>query len=145
MKEVLSMSEQIPLPAPTELTKPFWKACNERRLTVPRCERCGRRFFRPEWACTHCGSTDWHWVDSSGRGVLYSYTTVFRAPSPAFVTPYVLATIDLDDGYSMFSNVVDCPPDQVRIGMRLQVVFRPVRPDVLLPMFAPFTDDSPRG
>jgi uncharacterized OB-fold protein len=127
----------IPLPPPTDLTRPYWAACAEGRLIVPRCGECGRCFFRPEFACTHCASQQWSWVESAGKGSLYSFSVVHRAPSTAFPLPYVLAAVDVDEGFTMFSNVVGCDPGGIRIGMRLRVVFRPVRDGIQLPMFQP--------
>ena len=123
------------LPAITPLTRPFWDAAAEGRLLLPRCNACERHFFRPEVACTHCFATDWQWVQASGRGTLYSYTVVHRAPAPGFVVPLVLAIVELDEGPVMFSNLVDCAEADIRIGMALQVRFEAVAPSIHLPRF----------
>jgi uncharacterized OB-fold protein len=123
------------LPAITPLTQPFWDAAAEGRLLLPRCNACGRHFFRPEVACTHCFATDWQWVPASGRGTLYSYTVVHRAPAPGFVTPLVLAVVELDEGPVMFSNLVGCSEADIRIGMALRVRFEQVAANVYLPRF----------
>lgn len=124
-------------PAVTDLTRPWWEACREGRLLLPRCNDCGRHHFRPEVACTHCMSLDWQWVEASGRGTLYSYSEIHRAPVPGFRTPAVLAIVELEEGVTMFSNVVQCAPDALRIGMSLQVVFEPLDDEVTLPKFRP--------
>ena len=96
-----------PRPTPSELTAPFWAAARERRLVRPRCNSCGRSFFTPQVACPVCLSEDWSYVDSAGRGTVYSFTVVHRAPSPALSAPYVLAVVELiDEGWSMLTNVV---------------------------------------
>ena len=123
------------LPAITELTRPFWNAAAQGRLLLPRCNACGRHFFRPEVACTHCFATDWQWVEASGRGRLYSYTVVHRAPAPGFVVPFVLAVIDLDEGPAMLSNLVRCDEREIRIGMAVKVAFEQVAQGVHLPRF----------
>ncbi len=125
------------LPAVSDLTRPFWHAASEGRLLLPRCRACGRHFFRPEVACTHCFATDWQWVEASGRGTLYSYTIVHRAPAPGFVVPLVLAVVELDEGPVMFSNLVDCRDTDIRIGMALRVRFEQVAHAVHLPRFVP--------
>lgn len=124
-------------PAVTELTRPWWEACREGRLLLPRCNDCGRHHFRPEIACTHCLSLNWEWVEASGRGSLYSYTEIHRAPVPGFKTPAVLAIVELEEGVTMFSNVVQCTPVDLRIGMPLQVVFEPLNAEITLPKFRP--------
>jgi len=123
------------LPAITTLTQPFWNAAAEGRLLLPRCRACGQHFFRPEVACTHCFATDWQWVQAGGRGTLYSYTVVHRAPAPGFVVPLVLAVVELQEGPVMMSNVVGCAHYALRIGMPLRVRFEQVAPEIHLPRF----------
>ena len=125
------------LPNISELTRPWWEACRAGRLLLPRCKDCGKHFFRPEVACTHCFSLDWEWIEASGRGTLYSYSEVHRAPVPGFKTPVTFAIVDLEEGPAMFSNVVECAPDRLRIGMQLQVVFDQLTTEVTLPKFRP--------
>ncbi len=125
------------LPAISALTRPFWDAAAQGRLLLPRCHACGQHFFRPEVACTHCFATDWKWVQASGRGALYSFTHVHRAPAPGFVVPLVLAVVELDEGPAMFSNLVGCAESDIRIGMALRVRFEQVAESVHLPRFEP--------
>ena len=128
------------LPVITTLTRPFWDAAAEQprgRLLLPRCNACGQHFFRPEVACTHCFATDWQWVPASGRGTLYSYTVVHRAPAPGFVVPLVLAVVELAEGPAMLSNLVGCAEREIRIGMALEVRFEQVAADIHLPRFTP--------
>lgn len=125
------------LPNISELTRPWWAACREGRLLLPRCGDCGKHFFRPEVACTHCFSLNWEWVEASGRGTLYSYSEVHRAPVPGFKTPVIFAIVELDEGPAMFSNVVQCAPERLRIGMPLEVVFDQLTAEVTLPKFRP--------
>jgi uncharacterized protein len=126
------------LPATTALTRPFWDAAARGGLLLPRCNACGLHFFRPEVACTHCFSVDWRWVEASGRGTLYSYTVVHRAPAPGFVVPFVLAVVELDEGPAIFSNLVGCAANDIHIGMPLRVRFEQVSRDVHLPRFEPW-------
>jgi uncharacterized OB-fold protein len=124
-------------PAISELTRPWWNACREGVLLLPKCRECGRHFFRPEVACTHCFSLDWEWVEASGRGTLYSYSEIHRAPVPGFKTPAVFAIVELEEGVTMFSNVVECPLGELQIGMPLQVVFETLTEEITLPKFKP--------
>ena len=129
-----------PEPITSELTEPFWQACRRHRLTVQRCRDCGTRFFTPEVACTGCASFGWEWVHSDGVGTVYSYTVVHRAATPGFPTPYVVAAVDLDDGWTMMTHVVGCPAEEVAIGMRVGVEFVEVSPRTTLPCFSPLPD-----
>lgn len=123
------------LPATTPLTQAFWDAAAQGRLLLPLCNACGRHFFRPEVACTHCFATDWQWVPASGRGTLYAYTVVHRAPAPGFAVPFVLAVVELHEGPVMFTNLVGCDESDIRIGMALKVRFEQVAAGVHLPRF----------
>ena len=49
--------------------------------------------------------------------------------------PYVVAAIDLDEGVRMMANIVDSPPEAVRIGSRVRVCFERVSDDIALPQF----------
>ncbi len=134
------MEPQRPLPQPNEVTKPFWDAVAGRRLIHPRCEECRTAFFPPHLACPHCRATEWVWAESSGRGEVYSFTVVHRAPQPGFDPPYVIAVVDLDEGFEFMTNIVDQAPRDVRIGQRVRVVWQEAG-GAVLPVFAPEEED----
>lgn len=110
-----------PLPAASDLTRPFWEAAASHVLVRPFCDGCARSFFPPQVCCPACLSEDWRWEASAGRGTVYSHTTISRAPFPGFDVPYVLAVVDLEDGFSLLTNVVGAEPAVVGIGMRVRV------------------------
>ena len=131
------MTGDRPLPRPTELSEPFWAGCREGVLRVQRCEDCGHLVFVPRPMCPSCQHTELTWVDSAGQGRVYSFTVVHRAPSPSFEVPYVVAIIELEEGWHMLSNIVDCPVDEVRVDMPVQVTFREMSEEITLPYFHP--------
>ena len=126
-----------PLPQPTEFTQPFWDAARRHELLLPRCRQCGKCFFRPEVVCTHCSSLEWDWTRATGRATLYSYTIVSRPRTPDIPVPYVVAAVDLDEGCTMFSNIVGCPPESVACDMKLEVVFADLGAGLSIPQFRP--------
>jgi uncharacterized OB-fold protein len=130
----------IPLPHPTPLSRPHWDGCREGRLRVQRCRSCGTHVFIPRPVCTACLSEELEWVESSGRGTLYSHTTVHRPQRPEFDTPYIVAIVELEEGWHMLSNLVDVDRDAVAIGMPLEVCFREMTEEVTLPFFRPAKD-----
>ncbi|MFR9807135.1 Zn-ribbon domain-containing OB-fold protein [Pseudonocardia sp. RS010] len=91
------------------LTAGFWSAATRRELVRPVCRACGHNFFTPQVACPACLSEDWSYERSSGRGRVYSATTVHRAPSPEFTAPFGLGIVDLDEGWSMLAGLVGYP------------------------------------
>ena len=119
------------------VTAPWWDATRERRLLVQRCRSCGRHQHYPRDVCTSCGALDPEFVEASGRGAVYSFTIVNRAPAPAFEPPYVVALVRLEEGPVLLSNVVGCPPDDVRCDMTVAVVWEDLDDGRRLPMFTP--------
>ena len=125
----------IPLPRPTALSKPFWDACREGRLTVQRCQDCEAYTFIPQPCCGECLGEKLEWVESSGRGTLYSFTTVHRPQQPMFEVPYTVVIVELDEGYYMLSNLLGVEPDDVAIGTKLEVAFEERSDEITLPYF----------
>ena len=131
-----------PLPQPSHESQPFWDAAKEHRLTYQRCTACGTRVFYPRDVCPGpmCfGVGTLEWVEASGKGWVYSFTISYQPAHPAFAddVPYVLAIIELDEGIRMNSNVVGIAPEDVKIGMRVEVVWDDVTPEFTLPKFQP--------
>ena len=93
--------------------------------------------FIPQPLCTRCQSDALEWVESTGRGTVYSHTVVHRPPRPAFAVPYVVAIVELDEGWHMLTNLIDCRPEEVCVGMPVEVAFRPASEAITLPYFRP--------
>jgi uncharacterized protein len=107
---------------------------------LPRCEACGRFHFYPRAQCPHCGSDRIEWSEASGRGTVYSFTHVHRAPSPAFEkdVPYVVVIVELGEGPHLMSSLVNCKPGDVRIGQPVEVRYFD-RGDATLVAFEPLS------
>ena len=131
------MIVEKPVPALSDDSRAFWFNCSRGKLVLQRCSDCATTQYYPRNVCTNCGSSNIEWVDSAGKGTVYSYTVVHRAPSPAFsqYVPYVLAIIQLSEGPRMMSNIIDCDPGNVRIGMEVDVDFEIRAEDVGVPVF----------
>ena len=127
----------MPTRTERELTGPFWAAVNSRALVRPVCDDCGRSHFSPQLVCPWCQSGGWSYEPSSGVGTVYSHTTIHRPPDPSFEAPYVVADIELDEGWRMFSRIVGCEPSAVHIDMPVQVTFVAGPDEQLLPCFTP--------
>lgn len=114
----------------------YWASVRELGFALPRCAACGRFHFYPRPACPFCRSTDVAPARASGRGVVYSYSVVNRAPSAKFAdqVPYVVAIVETDEGPHLMSRVTGIAPDRVRIGQRVSVRFG-LGEDDTLPVF----------
>jgi uncharacterized OB-fold protein len=131
------MSDQKPLPLMEGMTAEFYAHCRNHELRFQRCKGCDRWRHVPRLCCSKCGSWEWEWARSSGRGRLFTWTVVVRPMHPAFGddAPYAPAIIELEEGVRMVSWVVDCPPEQLAMGMPVEVIFEDVSEEVTLPKF----------
>jgi uncharacterized OB-fold protein len=127
---------RAPLPEPSELTAGFWDAARREELVVQRCRSCGAFRHYPQVLCPECTSSEWEWAPVSGRGAVHSFTVTHQAFHPAWADrlPYVVATIELDEGPRMVSDL-DEDPDDVAIGRRVEVFFERVNDEITLPRF----------
>ena len=128
------MTFQVPVEA-SEISRPFWEAAARQRLVRTVCDVCSTNFFVPQIACVRCHSEAWTYQESSGRGTVSTFTVVHRAPTSDHQPPYIVAVIDLDEGWYMMSNIVGCPHESVRIGQRVEVDFHSRADGVVLPVF----------
>jgi uncharacterized OB-fold protein len=132
-----------PLPAITSEAKPFWDAAAQQKLMIQRCQDCNAWVWTPRPSCHECGSEKLTWTQMSGKGEVYSFTVirqvVGRAASQAFEPdiPYVIAWVDLDEGPRMITNVIGCPVEDVKLGMKVTVQFEKASEKVWLPKFKP--------
>jgi uncharacterized OB-fold protein len=126
-----------PLPAMSGLTKEFYDWCRRGELRFQRCSRCHAWRHVPRELCADCGSWEWTWEPSSGRGRVFTWTVVVRAMHPAFQheAPYAVAVVELEEGVRIVSQVIDCPPEELEIDLPVAVRFQDVTPEVTLPVF----------
>ena len=130
-----------PLPRIDEESKGYWEACQRHELYVQKCLACGELRHYPRALCPACLSDETQWVRSSGRGTLYTYTVTYQNQSPGFREdlPYVLAYVELEEGVRLLTNIVGCDPNELQIGMAVEVSFEDVTAAVSLPKFKPVT------
>ncbi len=122
------------LPTPTTETKPFWDGCAHQELRYQYCARCNHAQFPPRSCCANCqGALEWRL--SKKKGTIHSITQVHRAPTPAFraIAPYLLALVDLDEGFRMMVNVQTESPNAVKIGTVVAIVFEMKSESIWLP------------
>lgn len=126
-----------PLPLMVGMTKEFYDFCKQRELRFQRCLRCGRWRHVPREMCAACGSWEWEWAKSSGRGRVFTWTVAARPMHPAFMNdvPYAAVVVEMEEGVRMVTTLVDCPPEDIRMNMPVEVVFEDVTEGVTLPRF----------
>jgi uncharacterized OB-fold protein len=129
----------MPPPLVDSTTLPWWQAAAEHRLVVQRCTACEHTRHPPAPVCPECRSADSDWQELSGRGEVYSYTSVYRPIAAGQELPYVIAVIALEaaGGIRMISNLVDLNPDELEIGLPVEVVWEDMSAELAVPRFRP--------
>ena len=125
-------TRKIPAPRVLPETQAFWTAADEGRLVIKKCTACGEVHHYPRDVCPHCLSTDTTWLQASGAGTVYSFSTMGKSEAA-----YTLAFVTLDEGVTLLTNLVDCDPKSLAIGQRVKVVFKPSDGGHAVPMFTP--------
>ena len=129
-----------PLPEPDDdLVAEFWEHCTNARLCFQRCADCGRWRHLPRHLCAGCGSAEWTWQASSGRGRVFSWTVTHQAlirdfPEPV---PYAVLVVELDEGVRMVAGLRGLAPSELALDLPVEVVFEPVGDRAKLPFFRP--------
>ena len=122
------MSNNKPMPIPTEISAPFWEGLKAERLLIQQCDDCNHWVFYPRRHCPACFAHALTWREVNGAATLYSYTVTRIATLPDFADemPQILAVIELEQGVRINSNLVGLDETEVKIGMALQPVFAEV-------------------
>jgi uncharacterized OB-fold protein len=96
------------------------------RLEGQGCASCGAIQFPPRMACSSCGGTELECHTLSGRGTVHSYSEVAQTPD-GFEPPHLMALVRLDEGVVIAAQLTDVDPDDIEIGMPVEMVIRRIR------------------
>jgi uncharacterized OB-fold protein len=126
-----------PLPPVDAQSRSYWAACNEARLVLQKCTSCGQVQHYHRILCARCGADGLTEIAAAGTGTVRSFTVIRRAVSSAFDAdvPYVVALIELAEGPTMMSNLVESPLENVRIGSPVQLTFERRSEEINVPQF----------
>jgi hypothetical protein len=128
-----------PVPVMQPWTRKFWEAAKDNTLLIQKCKDCDSNIFFPKKVCPECWSENLRWQEACGKAKVYTFTTMLAMVEPVFIKdlPYVIAMVDLEEGIRMTTRIVNCNPDDVKIGMDVEVVFEKLSEEFSLPMFQP--------
>jgi uncharacterized OB-fold protein len=140
----------IPVPTPDADTLPYWEGLTVGELCIQRCRRCRRFQHFPAPVCGACCGMDLGFERVSGRGRVESFVVVEHAAAPFFAdrTPYVIAWVELAEQAHLrvVADVIDCPPQDVRIGLAVSAVIDHLDlgngSALALPRFRPTTEEA---
>ena len=131
--------DSMPPPLADSPPLPWGLEAAELRGVVHRCTTCAHTRHPPAPLCPECRSTDADWQELSGRGEVYTYTIGHRPIAGGQELPFLIAVISLEDsgGIRMISNLVEVSPDEVEIGMPVELVWEDMSADLAIPRFRP--------
>lgn len=126
-----------PLPALEGHSGEFYDFIRNGELRFQRCTKCRTWRHVPREMCANCGSLQWEWELSSGKGEIFSWTVADRALHPDFANqgPYAPTIVEMEEGVRLLTEIVDVEPKDLEIGMPVEIVFDEVTKDVTLPKF----------
>jgi uncharacterized OB-fold protein len=128
------------LPRVTDRNRHFWTGGAHGELRFLRCRDDGTYVHPPSPRCPECYGKDLAPEAVSGRATVLAYSVNNQPWMPVPELPFVLAIVGLaeQEGLRLTTNVVNCPVDEVEVGMPVQVTFE-AHPDeeVWIPMFEP--------
>ncbi len=132
------MTTPRPLPALDADNMAFWTGGERGELLIQQCDDCACYIHPPTGFCPRCESRSTHFQPVSGLGEIVTFTINHKQWLPGLEAPYVLAFVSIaeQDDVRLVANIVDCPPDLVRIGMKVKVRFEQAG-DIWAPLFAP--------
>lgn len=126
------------VPKKLPISAPFWEGTREKKLMIQYCRDTGQYQFFPRPVSVFTGSNNLEWREVSGSGEVFSFT-IARVGRGGFAdaVPFIVATVLLDEGVTILSNIVDCDIDQVEIGMKVKPAWAPLEDGTNLLLFRP--------
>ena len=108
-----------------------WRLKQQRYSLVGEvCPHCDYKIFPPRDVCPNCGDEAKTLYAFSGKGEVFSYTTIYEAPTGYDVNaPYTVAIVKLDEGPMVTAQLTDMGDQPVEIGMPVEMVTRKMRND----------------
>jgi uncharacterized OB-fold protein/acyl dehydratase len=131
-----------PRPGITPDNSFFFEGALEHRLLIQQCSACQALRHPPQPRCDQCGSYEWHPLEASGKGTVYSYVVNYHPQVPAFDYPLPIALVELEEGTRLVAEIVDCPIDDITIGMPVEVRWVDADNELTVPAFAPVRSAS---
>lgn len=108
-----------------------WRLRKQRYSLVGEvCPHCEAKIFPPRDVCPECGKEAKNLYNFSGRGEVYSFTTVYDPPAGYEENaPYTVALVKLEEGPMVTAQLTDLGDQPVKIGAPVEMVTRRLRQD----------------
>lgn len=126
------------VPRTFSFSKPFWDGTRKRKILLQYCQQTSQYQFYPRPTSMFTGRRQLEWREASGKGEVFAHTVAHVARPPfAGHTPYLIATVTLDEGVNVIGDLINCPLDKVAIGMRVRAAWAPLPDGTNLLIFEP--------
>jgi uncharacterized OB-fold protein len=116
----------------------FWTSGADGQLRFLRCDDDGTYIHPPQPRCPKCLGKSLTPAVVSGRATVHAFTVNHHPWIPGFDPPYVIAIVEIEEqaDVRLTTNIVNCPVDDVHVGLPVRVVFEQ-HDDTYLPLFEP--------
>ena len=128
-----------PVPVSDPVSAAYWAGARDHRLVISRCESCSRYVHPPQPVCPGCLHEALTFEVVSGRGQVYAFSIMHLPGVPGLEPPFGVVVVELDEqpGLLTVGNLLGCPLNDIRVGMRVKVTFEELEHDVTLPQWQP--------
>lgn len=126
-----------PVPTPDAASQAFFDAAKEHKLMLRHCSACDRWLAPASDTCDSCFTDQIDWKQASGKGEVYTFGIMHQVLHPGFKddVPYNVIQVELAEGPRIMSNLVGTPNEQIKVGMKVEVIFEDLSPEVTVPKF----------
>lgn len=89
------------------------------------CRNCGENLFGAPVFCLNCSSSDLESIELGSEGFLHTYTIIY-VPPPGWKgdVPYILGSVGLPEGIEVLTEVINCPREVLKVGMKMKLVMK---------------------
>ena len=119
-------------------SKVFWDGAKENKLMIQKSKLTGKYFLYSLGHSNISAAEDYDWVEASGKGSIYSFTVSYIPGGSKYYldkTPYIIGSILLEEDVRLTSNIITDRIDEVKIGKKVEVVFKRLNENIIFPCF----------
>ena len=124
---------------PMGLDNGWWweRVAEDSIIPIQRCTECQKLRHPPRPMCDACGHQGFDSIAASGKATLHTFTVVHYPQVPGYEYPIIAIIVDLEEGERMASQLVECKPEDVKIGMAIEAVIHEDEDGFKIPFFKP--------
>jgi len=119
---------------------PFWEGTRQGKISFPKCQNCNRFHWYPCTLCPFCHSPNIKWQELTSQAKLFTWSYVnWNLAVAGIREPYIMALVEFEEAPELYltTDLVECRPEDIHIGMQLEVVFQRVNDRLTMPLFKP--------